>query len=95
MSTYKRLNKQDAFITTYTAHKTWAVTGSAFSAYSITDNSSVTGTALNSLQQVYYPTKVSGNITSHRYDYYDQTTLYQSQSRNVATGSFRLNIPRT
>jgi len=95
MSTYKRLNKQDAFITTYTAHKTWAVTGSAFSAYSITYNPNVTGTALNSLQQLYYPTKVLGNITSHKYDYYNQTTLYQSQSRNLTTGSFQLNIPRT
>jgi hypothetical protein len=95
MSTYKRLNKQDAFITTYTAHKTWAVTGSAFSAYSITYNRNVTGTALNSLQQLYYPTKVSGSITSHKYDYYNQTTLYQSQSRNLTTGSFQLNIPRT
>ncbi len=95
MSTYKRLNKQDAFITTYTAHKTWAVTGSAFSAYSITYNSSVTGTALNSLQQLYYPTKISGSAISHSYDYYDQTTLYQSQSRNLTTGSFQLNIPRT
>lgn len=95
MSTYKRLNKQDAFITTYTAHKTWAVTGSAFSAYSITYNPNVTGTALNSLQQLYYPTKVLGNITSHSYDYYNQTTLYQSQSRNLTIGSFQLNIPRT
>ena len=95
MSTYKRLNKQDAFITTYTAHKTWAVTGSAFSAYSITYNPSVTGSALNSLQQLYYPTKISGSITSHSYDYYNQTTLYQSQSRNLTTGSFQLNIPRT
>ena len=94
MSTYKRLNKQDTFITTYTAHKPWAVTGSAFSAYSITYNPSVTGTALNSLQQLYYPTKVLGNITSHSYDYYNQTTLYQSQSRNLTTGSFQLNIPR-
>jgi hypothetical protein len=94
MSTYKRLNKQDAFITTYTAHKPWAVTGSAFSAYSITYNPNVTGTALNSLQQLYYPTKVLGNITSHSYDYYNQTTLYQSQSRNLTTGSFQLNIPR-
>jgi hypothetical protein len=95
MSTYKRLNKQDAFITTYTAHKTWAATGSAFSAYSITYNPSVTGSALNSLQQLYYPTKISGSITSHSYDYYNQTTLYQSQSRNLTTGSFQLNIPRT
>jgi len=35
MSTYKKLNKQDAYITTYNAHKSWAVTGSDFDSYGI------------------------------------------------------------
>jgi hypothetical protein len=35
MSTYKKLNKQDAFITTYTAHKSWALSGSQFINYGI------------------------------------------------------------
>ena len=94
MSAYKKLNKQDAFITTYVAHKQWAITGSQFSLYNINFNPGVVGTKLNSLQQLYYPTKVSGSVPSNIFDYYPQTTLYQSQSRELTTGSFLLSIPR-
>lgn len=94
MSAYKKLNKQDAFITTYVAHKQWAITGSQFSSYNISYNNSVNGIALNSLQQLYYPTKVSGSVPSSSFDYYPQTTLYQSQSRELTTGAFLLSIPR-
>lgn len=93
MSAYKKLNKQDAYITTYVAHKQWAITGSQFSLYNITTNPGVTGISLNSLQQLYYPTKISGSVPSSSFDYYTQTTLYQSQSRELTTGSFVLNIP--
>lgn len=94
MSAYKKLNKQDAFITTYVAHKSWAITGSQFSSYNITYNQNVSGISQNSLQQLYYPTKVSGSVTSSAFDYYPQTTLYQSQSRELTTGAFLLSIPR-
>jgi hypothetical protein len=94
MSAYKKLNKQDAFITTYVAHKSWAISGSQFSSYSITYNRSVSGINQNSLQQLYYPTKISGSVTSSAFDYYPQTTLYQSQSRELTTGAFLLSIPR-
>lgn len=95
MSAYKKLNKQDAYITTYTAHKQWAITGSQFSSYNITFNKNVTGVNQNSLQQLYYPTKISGSVPSSSFDYYPQTTLYQSQSRELITGSFLLSIPRS
>lgn len=94
MSAYKKLNKQDAFITTYVAHKAWAITGSQFPSYKITYNRSVTGINQNSLQQLYYPTKVSGSVPSSSFDYYPQTTLHQSQSRELTTGSFLISIPR-
>ena len=94
MSAYKKLNKQDAYITTYVAHKQWAISGSQFSLYNITYNPGVTGISLNSLQQLYYPTKLSGSVTSSAFDYYPQTTLYQSQSRELTTGAFLLSIPR-
>jgi hypothetical protein len=93
MSTYKRLNKQDAYITTYTARKSWAVTGSDFISYGITTHTA-TGSYLNSLQQLYYPNKQSGEIISHSYDYYNQTTLAFSSSRNLTTGSIIYSIPR-
>jgi len=93
MGAYKRLNKQDAYITTHTAHKTWAIAVGDFPTYGITTNIA-TGSYLNSLQQLYYPTKNSGEIVSHSYDYYNQTTLYFSESRNLSTGSYILSIPR-
>ena len=36
MSAYKKLNKQDSFITTYIAQKSWTVSGSDFANYGIT-----------------------------------------------------------
>jgi hypothetical protein len=94
MSAYKKLNKQDAYITTYVAHKQWAMSGSQFGTYRITNIPGASGIALNSLQQLYYPTKVSGSAPSSTFDYYPQTTLHQSQSRELITGSFVLSVPR-
>lgn len=94
MSTYKKLNKQDAYITTYTAHKSWAVSGSQFSDYGIQVIPSATGIYLNSLQQLYYPPKISGSLISSSHDYYLQSSLYNSQSRELTTGSFVISLPR-
>jgi hypothetical protein len=93
MSAYKKLNKQDAYITTHTAHKTWVVDVEDFSKYGI-ETHIATGSYLRSLQQLYYPSKLQGEIISHSYDYYNQTTLHFSESRNLNTGSFILSIPR-
>ena len=99
MSAYKKLNKQDAYITTYTAHKRWAVTGNQFSSYGINIIPSVTGVYSNSLKQLYYPTKQTvGNATeipSHSFDYYNQTTLHYSQSRNSVDNAFVISLPRS
>lgn len=94
MSTYKKLNKQDAYITTYTVHKSWAVSGSQFASYGIQVLPSVDGIYLNSLQHLYYPTKISGSLLSNSYEYYYQSTLFNSQSRELTTGSFVISLPR-
>lgn len=94
MGAYKKLNKQDAYITTHTAHKTWIISGSDFASYGITTNIA-TGSYLSSLQQLYYPSQSEGNITSHSFDYYDQSTLHISSSRNLTTGSYIISIPRS
>lgn len=94
MSAYKRLNKQDAYITTHTAHKTWAVNGSDYTSYGIVTHS-ITGNYVNSLQQLYYPSKsIDGNVISHSFDYYNQTSLFNSSSRNFTTSSTIYSIPR-
>lgn len=94
MSAFKRLNKQDVYLTTYTAHKPWAVSGSDFDTYGI-ETFQATGEYLTSLQQLYYPSKTNTEIVSHSYDYYSQTTLFFSESRNLNTGSYIISIPKT
>jgi len=94
MSTYKKLNKQDAFITTYTAHKHWVVSGSQFDSYNIQIIPNATGYYSSSLAQLYYPQKVSGSIISHSFDYYTDTTLNNPQLRNFNPNSFIISIPR-
>jgi hypothetical protein len=94
MGAYKRLNKQDAYITTRTAHKTWVVSGSDYIANGIVTHS-IVGNYVNSLQQLYYPSKsIDGNVVSHSFDYYNQSTLYNSASRTFSTSSTIYSIPR-
>lgn len=93
MGAYKKLNKQDAYITTYTAHKTWAVPSGSFGEYGL-QVLTATGSYSSSLKQLYYPSKSLSNVVSHSYDYYDQTTLYYSQSRNYQPNPLIVSIPR-
>jgi len=120
MGAYKKLNKQDAYITTYTAHKQWALSGSQFDSYGIQAFNSAfkynptlqtqgpapltASYTANSLAQLYYPTRSSatGEIISHSFDYYYQTTLTLSGSRTydknrVSAGDtkpYLFSIPR-
>jgi hypothetical protein len=95
MSTYKKLNKQDAYISTYAAHKFWAVSGSEFASYGITGATAGSGYILQNLQQLYYRDKsTDGTIPSHSFDLYDQSTLFSSASRKLTTGSRVISIPR-
>jgi hypothetical protein len=43
MSAYKRLNKQDAYITTYVARKSWAISGSEYLSYNINNLTGFSG----------------------------------------------------
>ena len=94
MSAYKKLNKQDAYITTYTAHKHWAVSGSEFDAYGIQIIPYLSDTYLSGIQQLYYPPKVSGSLISHSFDNYLDSTLYNPDVRNLQEGSFLISIPQ-
>ena len=95
MSAYKKLNKQDAYITTYAAHKPWAVYGNQFTSYGITLQSAGSGYTLQNLQQLYYKKKSNnGIIPSHSFDVYNQSTLFFSSSRSLTTGSQIFSIPR-
>ena len=106
MGAYKRLKKQDVYITTYVANKPWLIGStnpgsypdsttfeSEFGDYGIT-RILATGSFSSSLAQLYYPTKSQDSIVSHSYDYYYQTTLYNSESRNFNPSSSVISIPR-
>jgi hypothetical protein len=92
MGAYKKLNKQDAYITTYTAHKTWAVTGSDFGIYGI-QTFIATGSYSSSLVQLYYPKKIESTVLAHSFDYYNQTTLNSTQVRNYTQNPLVISIP--
>jgi hypothetical protein len=93
MSAFKKIHKQDAYITTYTAHKPWAVSSGSFEEYGITTYVA-TGVYTSSLQQLYYPVKSADNVTSHSFDYYNQTTLHFSESRNLQNNPLVISIPK-
>jgi len=72
MSAYKKLTKQDAYITTYIAHKPWAISGSSFDNYGIQafnsafeynptlqtqGPTSIPSYTAQSLAQLYYPAR--------------------------------------
>jgi len=101
MGAYKKLNKQDAYITSRTAHKTNVLDNTQYIAAGITAKY-VSGSVYNSLKQLYYPSRLEGIIASHSYDYYDQTTLYNPDTRQNlqsssfgTSGSLVMSIPRS
>ena len=94
MSAYKKLNKQDAYITTYVAHKKWVISGSEFGDYGIQIIPYLTGTYLSGVQQLYYPPKISGSLISHSFDNYLDSTLHNPSVRNLQEGSFLISIPQ-
>lgn len=93
MGAYKKLNKQDAYITTYVAHKQWTIPRSQYSTYGITATLA-DESYRSSLSQLYYPSKSLENIVSHSFDYYPQTTLYNLESRNLTGDASFVSIPR-
>lgn len=100
MGAYKKLNKQDAYITTYVAHKPWSIFSNQYTSYGITltsVNTTTNSKYQNSINQLYYPSKSlsSGNIVSHSFDYYEQTTLFNTAYRTRASVLPRIiSIPR-
>jgi hypothetical protein len=72
MSTYKKLNKQDAYITTYSAKKSWVASGSFYDDYKILKLAGVSG----SLDHTLNSTDIR-QATSSLYDY-NTSLLYQS-----------------
>ena len=86
MSAYKKLNKQDAYITTYTARKSWAVSGSDYDT-----NKIVTLVGISGSSNYYLPTNEVQSISYKRLIFQSTNQLYYSlfSSGSVeTTGSF-------
>ena len=101
MGAYTKLNNQNAYITSRTAHKTISLTNLEYESQGITLNYA-SGSLYNSIKQLYYPSTSEGNVVSHSYDYYEQTTLYNPDTRVGLTsaslssmGSLVMSIPKS
>jgi len=109
MSAFIKLNKQDAYISTYNAYKAWHVSSSDFVDYGIEYYLAVSGSSAltgiqheveagalySSLKQLYYSGATTGAIlTASLYEDYQQTTLFPSMSRSLPDMSLVLAIPQ-
>lgn len=86
MSAYKKLNKQDAFITTYTARKSWAVSGSDYDTNNITTLTGISGSSA-----YYLPSNEIQSISYKRLIFQSTNQLYYSLFQDgeiTTTGSF-------
>ena len=92
MSTYKKLNKQDAYITTYSAKKSWVASGSFYDDYKILKLAGISGSKYYTLNSTDIRQSVS---SSYEYNtsllYRSIHHLYYSLFQNAqipATGSY-------
>jgi hypothetical protein len=108
MSAFKRFDKQDAYITTYISHKQWEVRGDEFENLAIVVQTDIQGDNLVQLEHTYYPerilTQIQDTINGQQVlqvtevplnfnDYYYQSTLLNSSSRDLSPGAFEISIP--
>jgi hypothetical protein len=105
MSAYTKLDRQDAFITPYTAYKSWTVRTSKFVDYNIqkldvvsgsrdtigSGSQYVSGDLFTSINHLYYSR--NQEVTSS-YENYLQTTLFESSSREVSSSLKVYTLPR-
>lgn len=100
MSAYKKLNKQDTYITTYNAHKKWEITGSDIPMYGI-EIYTVENNLTNSLKQLYFPeyrntqdTPKNLHTLLQAYDTYNQTTLTSPNKKQFTGKGILISVPQ-
>lgn len=109
MSAFIKLNKQDAYITTYNAYKAWNLNTGSFIEHGVELYTAISASNANtgivsvveqgalytSLKQLYYSGTTSGtSLTSSSFDDYQQTTLFSSMSRALPDTALVLTIPQ-
>ena len=95
MSAFKKLNRQDVFVTAYTARKQFTVSGSELSSNDIrglyVSSGSTNGSYYSSLDHLYYKDIVSGSYLSGSLEHYLQSSLY-SGSRELDTIAYVVSL---
>ena len=95
MSAFKKLNRQDVFVTAYTARKQFTVSGSELSSNDIRGlnvvSGSTNGSYYSSLNHLYYKDIVSGSYLSGSLEHYLQSSLY-SGSRELGTTAYIISL---
>lgn len=109
MSAFIKLNKQDAYISTYNAYKAWNLNTGSFIEYGVELYTATSGSKettgivnivekkalYNSIKQLYYSgTTSSPSLTSSSFEDYQQTTLFPSMSRALDSTALVLTIPQ-
>ena len=95
MSAFKKLNRQDVFVTAYSARKQFIITGSELASNNITTYYIVSGSTnaryYDSINQLYYKDIYSGSYLSGSREHYLQTSLV-SGSRELGTSAFVISL---
>lgn len=110
MSAYKKLNRQDIYVSDYVAHKSWKASGSLLSEYNVdflrgisSSMSSYPGDEFNgrsqelvwrSVNQLYYRGSRGDNTYTGSYDHFVQSSLSKSGSRSINNHVAVVSIPR-
>ena len=108
MSAYKKLNRQDVFVSDYVARKSWIASGSTLTEYNIDflrgiSSSLHPGDVFNGrsqqlvwrgINQLYYKGSRNNNTYTGSYDHFIQSTLTESGSRNIRDEIAVVSIPR-
>lgn len=105
MSAFKKLNRQDVYLTSHTAKKSWSVKYTELAGYGIERKKLVEGTPIfsgsvnytkqiyfKSLHQLYY-SNFSGSVISGSFENYIQSSL-ETGSRNLGSNPYLVSFPR-
>ena len=110
MSAYKRLNRQDVFVSDYVANKSWKASGSLLTEYDVDFFRGISSSLSSypndyfkghsaelvwrSVDQLYYRGSRGDNTYTGSYDHVIQSTLTKSGSRSIGTDVTVVSVPR-
>lgn len=110
MSAYKKLNRQDVYVSDYTARKQWHASGSLLTDYDIdvlrglsSSLSSHPGDLYKgrsqelvwrSINHLYYRDSIGGNLFTGSSEHYRQSSLYKKGGRTIGDEVTVVSIPK-